>query len=100
MNRYLSLGMLSLAGFLTSPAASQAQTPVGVQVQVGPAAISYQQGYSYVAPPYVVPTPGPVVVTPPVVVRSPIIYPWYWDGYRWIRREHWEHRHFHHGYHR
>src|SRR5438128_3337692 len=98
MSRYLSLAVLGFAGFLASPTTSQAQTPLGVQVQVGPAAFTYQQGYSYVTPRYVV--PAPVVVTSPVIVGRPVIYPWYWDGYRWIRREHWGHHHFHHGYHR
>src|SRR5438445_9293985 len=98
MNRCLSLAVLGCAGFLASPAASEAQTPVGVQVQVGPAAIIYQQGYSYVAPRYVV--PAPVVVKPPVIVGRTVIYPWSWDGNRWVMIEHWEQRHFHYVSHR
>jgi hypothetical protein len=97
MYRYLSVAVLGFAGFLAVPQASQAQVPVGVQVQVGPAGFTYQPGYTYVAPRYVV--PAPVVVTSPVVVTRPAVYPWYWDGYRWIRRERWEHFH-HYGHHR
>jgi hypothetical protein len=91
MYRYLSIALLGCTGFfLASPQESQAQVPVGVQVQVGPAAFSYQPGYTYVAPRYVV--PAPVVVSPPVVVSRPIYYPRYWDGFRWVRHERWEHR--------
>jgi hypothetical protein len=97
MSRYLSLAVLGFAGFLAAPASSQAQTPVGVQVQVGPAAISYQPGYTYVAPRYIV--PAPIAVAPTIVVTSPTVYPWYWDGYRWLRHERWEHFH-HYGHHR
>ncbi len=93
MSRLLTLAVLGFAGFsLAAPQTSRAQTPVGVQVQVGPGVISYQRPV-YVAPTYVTPTyvqsapvviaqPAPVVVTPSVYVG------WRWDGHRWYRGEH------------
>ena len=54
MNRYLSLAVLGFAGLgLAAPAESQAQPPVAVQVQPGPAGVLYQPGYTYVAPRYI-----------------------------------------------
>jgi hypothetical protein len=99
MYRYITLALLGVTGFsLAGPEVSQAQTPVGVQVQVGPAAFSYQQGYSYVAPRYVV--PAPVVVGPSVVVAAPVYYPWVWDGHRWYRHERFDYRHDRYSHHR
>ena len=84
MNRYLSLAVLGFAGLgLAVPQESQAQTPVAVQVQPGPAGVVYPQGYTYVAPSYI--APAPVVVAPPIVVRRPVYYPRYWAGYRSFR---------------
>jgi hypothetical protein len=101
MSRLLTLAVLGFGGLsLAAPQVSQAQTPVGVQVQVGPVGFNYQQGYSYV-PRYVVPAP-PVVVPPTVVVPQPVYTGWYWDGIRWCRHERWEgyHHHGHYGHHR
>jgi hypothetical protein len=100
MCRYLSLAVLGIAGLATAPAVSQAQTPVGVGVQVGPVGVAVGPGYTYVPPPYV--APAPVVVTAPVVVARPYVYPWFWDGYRWVRRDGWtryypyNHHYYHH----
>jgi hypothetical protein len=94
MSRLLTLAVLGISAFsLANPQESQAQVPVGVQVQVGPGVISYQQGYPYVAPRYVVPV-APVVVAPapPIVVTTPVYVGWRWDGHRWYRNEHWDHR--------
>jgi hypothetical protein len=100
MTRLLSLAVLGFAGLsLAAPQVSQAQTPVGVAVQVGPARFSYQQAYPYpyVAPGYVV--PAPVVVAPSVVIGGPVYSPWYWNGYRWYRHERFEH-HYRYGHRR
>ena len=91
MFRYLTLAVIGFAGLaLAAPQVSQAQAPVGVQVQVGPGSFTYQQGYPYVAPRYYV--PAPVVVAPRVVVGAPVYSPWYWNGFRGYRHERWEHR--------
>jgi hypothetical protein len=97
MYRLLSVAVLGIASLTLTPQASQAQTPVAAQVQVGPVGVTY--GYPAVPPTYVVPPPAPVYVAPPVyagpsVVVAPryVYYPWRWDGHRWIRHEHW---HYH-----
>jgi hypothetical protein len=76
MNRLLSLtiiGLTALGLAFASPAVSQAQTPVGVQVGVGPVGI--RVGGYVPAPVYPV-APCPVVVPAPAVVYSPA-YPAY-----------------------
>src|SRR5438132_921119 len=107
MSRILSFALLGFTGFsMAAPEVSQAQTPVGVQVQVGPVGFTYQNGYSYAVPgyvssSYVVPAQT-VVVAPPVIVAAsprvvvvpPVYYP---SGYRYDR---WYHYHHHHGHHR
>src|SRR5436305_11035819 len=66
MCRLLSLAVLGFAGLaMATPQVSQAQTPIGVGVQVGPVGFSYQQPYPYVAPGYL--APAPAVVAPSVV---------------------------------
>ena len=92
MYRYLSLTVLGFVGLgLAAPQVSQAQTPVVVPVQPGPAAI-YQPAYTYVAPRNVV--TAPVVAAPPVVVRRPVYYPRY-AGYRGVRYGRWGHYRYH-----
>jgi hypothetical protein len=98
MYRYFSLALLGCTGFfLAGPEMGQAQTPVGVQVQVGPASVTYQPGY-YVAPRYVV--PAPTVIAPSIVVAAPVYSPWFWDGHRWYRHERWDYHHDRYGHHR
>jgi hypothetical protein len=94
MYRYLSLAVLGFVGLgLAAPPESQAQSPVGVQVQVGPAGVVYQPGYTYAAPRYVVPTP--VVVASPIIVPRPVYYPRYRVGYRSFRYGHVAHYRYH-----
>ncbi len=95
MYRILSLAVLGFMGLgLVAPAVSQAQTPVPIQVQSGPAGVVYQPGYTVVGPSYV--TPAPLVVAPPVIVRRPVVYytP-YWGGYRWNYYGHGAHYRYH-----
>jgi hypothetical protein len=77
-----SVAALSLA----IPQNAQAQAPFGVQLNVGPAGFSYQQGYpapgAYAVPPpgaYAVPGPAlaPVPVVPPPYVYARPYYPYY-----------------------
>jgi len=94
MNRYLSLAVLGFAGLgLAAPSESQAQPPVAVQVQPGPAGVIYQPGYTYVAPRYI--APAAVFVAPRVVVPRPVYYPRYWAGYRSVRHERVAHYRYH-----
>jgi hypothetical protein len=71
MYKFLSLAALGLtsAGLtLATPAASQAQTPLGIRVNVGNVGFSYSQGYApYVAPAYVQPVPVPTYTTQTLV---------------------------------
>ena len=100
MFRYLSFAVLGFVGLsLAAPQISQAQTPVGVQVQVGPASVIYQPGYVVAPPTYVVPA-QPVVVGPSVVVTTPILSPFFWDGHQWIRRDLRVYHPIHYGYRR
>jgi hypothetical protein len=101
MFRYFSIAVLGFAGLsLASPQFSQAQTPIGVQVQAGPVGVSVQPGYTVVAPPQVVLAPQPVVVGPSIVVGGPVLAPWFWDGHHWIRRDLRVYRPIHYGYRR
>jgi hypothetical protein len=99
MSKLVSLALVGLATAgvtLATPSAGSAQVPVGVQVGVGPVAVT---AGAYVAPPLYPAYPYPVYVrprvryqpvypvAPSVVVRS---------GYGWA-----PYRHFHyHGRHR
>ncbi len=96
MARLLSLAVLGFASFsLASPQTSQAATPFGISVNIGPGSFTYQQGYpAYYAPvaPVIVPR-GPEICDRPVYVgpRPVVVFPEY---------RHWEfHHHGHHGYH-
>jgi hypothetical protein len=98
MSKLVSLAMIGLGGAgvtLVTPSSSRAQVPVGVQVGVGPVAVT---GGTYVAPPVYPAYPYPVYarrvwyqpvypVAPTVVFRS---------GFGWGPYRHYHHYHGRH----
>jgi hypothetical protein len=98
MSKLVSLAMIGLAGAgvtLATPSSSRAQVPVGVQVGVGPVAVT---AGAYVAPPVYPAYPYPVYVRPrvwyqPVYPVAPVVVR---TGHGWA-----PYRHYHyHGRHR
>ncbi len=94
-------GVAALGLTLASPQQAPAQTPFGVQLNVGPAGFAYQQGYATpVVPAY--PNTGvygvPAPVAPVVTVPAPYVYPRpyypYYPQYRgWNNWHHYGHYH-------
>jgi hypothetical protein len=98
MSKLLSLALIGLgtAGVtLVTPSSSRAQVPVGVQVGVGPVAVT---AGTYVGPPVYPAYPYPVYVRPrvwyqPVYPVAPsVVVRGGWPPYR--------HYHYYHGRHR
>ena len=103
----LLCGCLAAIGLIAAgPQTSHAQAPFGLSVNVGPAGLSYQQGYPGIVAPAVPPLPGPAVcATPaPVItgVPAPYVYPraYYGYGRAYVAPYRgWHHSRYHHRWH-
>ena len=104
MTRFFTLSAVGLLGaglMLATPQQSQAQSAIGVNVDLGRTGFSFYTGPQYVAPYYVVPPVAPVgVYVNPVApyYRDPY---WAWPNVvypghnRWAPGHTWHHDHHH-----
>ena len=104
MTRFFTLSAVGLLGaglILAAPQQSQAQTPVGVNVDLGRTGFSFYTGPQYVAPYYVVPPVAPVGVYVNQVAPYYCDPYWAWPNvvypahYRWAPGHTWHHDHHH-----
>jgi hypothetical protein len=85
----LFTGIAALGLTVANPQTSHAQTPFGLQLNVGPAAFNYQQGYGYGYPSTVAPyIPAPRLAVPAPIMTAPYAgyarpYGCYYPSYRY-----------------